>query len=119
MAGVAQALRDAAVTLEVRGRAVGRPLVASSGAFDGLAEAPPLGLAASICAAAAGAAVVTACGGRLGPKNGVTVADVLGALGGPQRPDTAASEGGTGTEDQATPTRAPLHGRARPDRMDP
>ena len=35
-------------------------------------------------AAAAGAAVVTACGDRLGPKHGVTPADVLAALGGPR-----------------------------------
>jgi anthranilate phosphoribosyltransferase len=89
LAGVAQALRDAARALRYDGDA---PLVASAGAFDGLAEAPPLGLAASVCAAAAGAAVVTACGTRLGPKNGVTVAEVLAALGGPARPTTAESE---------------------------
>jgi anthranilate phosphoribosyltransferase len=91
LAGVAQALRDRAVVLEPRGIDAGA-LVASAGAFDGVADAPPLGLAASVCAAAAGAPVVTACGGRLGPKHGITVAEVLGALGGPPRPTAAESE---------------------------
>lgn len=89
LAGVAQALRDRAPLLRAP---AGRPLVVSAGAFDGFADAPPLGLAASICAAAAGAAVVTACGGRLGPKHGVTAADVLAALGGPERPTPEQSE---------------------------
>jgi anthranilate phosphoribosyltransferase len=89
LAGVAQALRDRAVALHA---ATERPIVASTGAFDGIADAPPLGLAASVCAAAAGAAVVTACGGRLGPKHGVTPAEVLAALGGPARPTPAQSE---------------------------
>jgi anthranilate phosphoribosyltransferase len=89
LAGVAQALRDRAAVLTAP---AGRPLVVSCGAFDGIAEAPPLGLAASICAAAAGASVVTACGDRLGPKHGVTPADVLAALGGPPRPAPAQSE---------------------------
>ena len=53
---------------------------------------PWLGLAASICAAAGGAAVITACGDRLGPKHGVTPADVLAALGGPARPSAEQSE---------------------------
>jgi anthranilate phosphoribosyltransferase len=88
LAGVAQALRDRAPVL----RAPAGPLVASCGAFDGVAEAPPLGLAASACAAAAGAAVVTACGDRLGPKHGVTPVDVLAALGGPARPSAQQSE---------------------------
>jgi len=89
LAGVAQALRDRAPLLRPP---AGRPLVVSCGAFDGVAEAPPLGLAASACAAAAGAAVVTACGDRLGPKHGVTPADVLVALGGPARPSPEQSE---------------------------
>jgi anthranilate phosphoribosyltransferase len=37
-------------------------------------------------------AVVASCGGRLGPKHGITVAEVLGALGGPARPTPAESE---------------------------
>jgi anthranilate phosphoribosyltransferase len=90
LAGVAQALRDRAVVL--RRDASDRPLVATAGAFDGVADVPPLGLAASVCAAAAGAAVVTSCGTRLGPKHGITVADVLAALGGPARPTTDESE---------------------------
>jgi anthranilate phosphoribosyltransferase len=89
LAGVAQALRDLAPLLRAP---TGRPLVVSAGAFDGIADAPPLGLAASVCAAAAGAAVVTACGGRLGPKHGVTPAEVLAALGGPARPSPEVSE---------------------------
>jgi anthranilate phosphoribosyltransferase len=93
LAGVAQALRDRAAPLR-RAGADGpeRPLVASAGAFDGVADTPPLGLAAAVCAAAAGVAVVTSCGGRLGPKHGITVAEVLGALGGPARPAPAESE---------------------------
>jgi anthranilate phosphoribosyltransferase len=92
LAGVAQALRDRAAVLR-RPDGDGRPLVASAGAFDGVADAPPLGLAAAVCAAAAGPiAVVTACGGRLGPKHGITVAEVLAALGGPGRPSAAESE---------------------------
>jgi anthranilate phosphoribosyltransferase len=89
LAGVAQALRDRAAVLQAP---PGRPLVVSCGAFDGVAETPPLGLAASVCTAAAGAAVVTACGDRLGPKHGVTPADVLAALGGPARPSSEQSE---------------------------
>jgi anthranilate phosphoribosyltransferase len=89
LAGIVQALRDRAPVLQAP---AGRPLVVSCGAFDGVAEAPPLGLAASVCAAAAGAAVVTACGDRLGPKHGVTPADVLAALGGPARPSPEQSQ---------------------------
>jgi anthranilate phosphoribosyltransferase len=93
LAGVAQALRDRAVALTAGGAAHGRPLVACAGAFDGVADTPPLGLAAGICAAATGAvAVVESCGGRLGPKHGITVGDVLAALGGPARPAAADSE---------------------------
>jgi anthranilate phosphoribosyltransferase len=89
LAGMAQALRDRAATL----RGVGdRPLVCSAGAFDGVADAPPLSLAAAACAAGAGVAVAVGCGGRLGPKHGITVADVLAALGGPARPTIAESE---------------------------
>src|SRR3954451_7400095 len=79
LAGVAQALRDRAVALR-RPDGDDRPLVATAGASDGIAAAPPLGLAAAVCAAATGVAVVTSCGGRLGPKHGITVAEVLGAL---------------------------------------
>jgi anthranilate phosphoribosyltransferase len=90
LAGVAQALRDRAARL--RPPADGLPPLASAGAFDGVADAPALSLAATVAAAAAGAPVVTACGTRLGPKHGVTVADVLHALGGPARPTPEQSE---------------------------
>lgn len=90
LAGLTQALRDRAITL--RAPSVDRPLVCSAGAFDGIADAPPLSLAAALCAAGAGVSVVTSCGGRLGPKHGITVADVLHALGGPLRPTTEESE---------------------------
>jgi anthranilate phosphoribosyltransferase len=89
LAGVAQALRDRAAPLHAP---AGRPLLVSCGAFDGVADVPALGLAASVCAGAGGASVVTACGDRLGPKHGVTPADVLAALGGPARPTPAQSE---------------------------
>jgi len=88
LAGAAQALRDRCAPLEA---GPGAPLVLSAGAFDGLAEAPPLGIAAAACAAACGVRVVVACGDRLGPKNGVTAADVVAALGGPERPGAEAS----------------------------
>jgi anthranilate phosphoribosyltransferase len=84
LAGLTQALRDAApearATLE-------RPIVACAGAYDGVADAPHLSLAAGVLAAACGAGVVMHCGDTLGPKYGTTVADVLAALGGPARPD--------------------------------
>jgi anthranilate phosphoribosyltransferase len=83
LAGIARALREAAVHIEAD---VDRPLVACAGAYDGVAEAPHLSLAAAVVAAAAGAGVVVHCGDTLGPKRGVTVADVLAALGGPGRP---------------------------------
>ena len=83
LAGFAQALREAAEPLEA---AVDRPLVACSGAYDGVAEAPHLSLAAAALAAACGAGVVMHCGVRLGPKYGMTQGDVLAALGGPQTP---------------------------------
>lgn len=88
LAGIAQALRDRAAPLRTTGPA---PLV-SAGAFDGLAEAPALSLAAACTAAAAGVPTVVACGTRLGPKHGVTSADVLAALGGPERPTPEQSE---------------------------
>lgn len=87
LAGVAQALRDRAARLQAPA-----PPLASAGAFDGVADAPVLSLAASVCAAAAGVPTVTACGTRLGPKHGVTVAEVLAALGGPARPTPEQSE---------------------------
>jgi anthranilate phosphoribosyltransferase len=89
LAGLAQGLRDAAPTLRPP---PGLPLVASAGAYDGVGEAPHLSLAAGVVAAACGAGVVMHCGTTLGPKFGVTPADVLGALGGPQRPSPAESE---------------------------
>jgi anthranilate phosphoribosyltransferase len=88
LAGVAQALRDRAVPLHSDRGAV----LVSTGAFDGVAEAPALSLAAACTAAAAGTPTVVACGTRLGPKHGVTSADVLGALGGPDRPTPEQSE---------------------------
>jgi anthranilate phosphoribosyltransferase len=89
LAGMAQALRDRAAPLRPAGD---RPVVCSAGAFDGVADAPPLSLAAAACAAGAGVAVVVSCGGRLGPKHGITVADALAALGGPARPTVQESE---------------------------
>src|SRR5918999_1409158 len=83
LAGLAHALREAAVPMHAE---AGRPLVACAGAYDGVAEAPQLSLAAAVLAAAAGAGVVVHCGDTLGPKRGVTAADVLGALGGTVRP---------------------------------
>jgi anthranilate phosphoribosyltransferase len=91
LAGMTQALRDAARSVAPEAPPGGRPVVACAGAFDGMAEAPHLSLAAAILAAAAGARVVVHCGGTLGPKRGVTAADVLAALGGPARPQPAES----------------------------
>jgi len=103
LAGMAQALRDAARSVapdlpaggpRVSGGpalAAGRPVVACAGAFDGMSEAPHLSLAAALMAAAAGARVVVSCGATIGPKRGITPADVLAALGGPARPDPAQS----------------------------
>ncbi|MEA2297779.1 MAG: anthranilate phosphoribosyltransferase [Solirubrobacteraceae bacterium] len=88
LAGFAQALRDACRTCE---STTGRSLVACAGAYDGVADAPHLSLAAGVVAAAAGAGVVLHCGDTLGPKYGVTVADVLGALGGPAAPSARQS----------------------------
>ncbi len=83
LAGLAQGLRDAAPALRP---ATGRPLVACAGAYDGTSEGPHLGLAAAVLAAAAGAGIVTHCGDALGPKFGVTPAEVLDALRGNARP---------------------------------
>jgi len=82
LAGLAQALRDAAASTEPSGR---EP-VACAGAYDGVADSPQLSLATAALAAAAGAPCVVHCGGSLGPKYGTTPADVLAALGGPGRP---------------------------------
>jgi anthranilate phosphoribosyltransferase len=83
LAGIAEALRDAAVPICAAG---GRPLVACAGAYDGVADAPHLSVAAAVLAAAAGAGIVLHCGDTLGPKRGVTPAEVVHALGGPARP---------------------------------
>ena len=92
LAGMAQALRDAAQTVAVDPPARGDgPLVACAGAYDGMVDAPHLSLAAAILAAAAGARIVVHCGATLGPKRGTTPADVLAALGGPARPEPAES----------------------------
>jgi anthranilate phosphoribosyltransferase len=83
LAGFAQALRDVSQPLA---SASPRTLVACAGAYDGVADSPNLSLAAGVVAASAGAGIVLHCGDSLGPKHGTTVADVLGALGGPRRP---------------------------------
>jgi len=89
IAGLAAALREVAPRLHAR---TVRPLVACAGAYDGSCEAPALSLAAGIAAAAAGAGIVVHCGSRLGPKYGVTAAEVLGALGGDAEPSPQSSE---------------------------
>jgi anthranilate phosphoribosyltransferase len=89
LAGMAQALRDAARPLRV---CTERPLVSCGSAYDGSTGAPHLSVAAAALAAACGAGVVMHCGGTLGPKHGVTQADVLAALGALAVPDAAASE---------------------------
>ncbi len=91
LAGMAQALRDAARNVGADPPAGGGPLVACAGAYDGMVDAPHLSLAAAILAAAAGARVVVHCGSTIGPKKGTTPADVLAALGGPARPDIGES----------------------------
>ncbi len=96
LAGIAQALRDVVETPAPPGDLAVEPtppLVACAGAYDGTASSPQLGLAAALAAAACGARVVIHCGDRLGPKHGVTCAEVLEALGGPARPslDTSAA----------------------------
>jgi anthranilate phosphoribosyltransferase len=82
LAGLVQALRDAAVSREPGSV---RP-VATAGAYDGVADAPQLSLAAAAVSAACGAPCVVHCGESLGPKYGTSPADVLAALGGPRRP---------------------------------
>lgn len=91
LAGITQALRDAARAVAPDPPTGGRPIVACAGAFDGVTESPHLSLAAAVLAAAAGARVVVHCGSRIGPKRGTTPADVLVALGGPLRPKPAES----------------------------
>ncbi len=88
LAGFAQALRD---VWAPEPASCGRPLVACAGAYDGVADGVHLSLAAGVVAAAAGAGIVLHCGDTLGPKYGITVADVLGALGGPAVPSRRAS----------------------------
>jgi anthranilate phosphoribosyltransferase len=83
LAGMAQALRDAAPRIGVE---LDRPVVACAGAYDGVVDAQHLSLAAGVAAAACGAGVVIHCGDTLGPKYGTTSNDVLAALGGPARP---------------------------------
>ena len=90
LAGMAQALRDRVPSVAVDCR---RPLVACAGAYDGVASAPHLSLAAGVLSAACGAGVVMHCGDTLGPKYGSTVADVLHELGGPARPSLTDSAG--------------------------
>jgi anthranilate phosphoribosyltransferase len=87
LAGLVQALRDAALSREPCSVAP----VASAGAYDGVAESPQLSLAAAAVSAACGAPCVMHCGDTLGPKYGTTPADVLAALGGPRRPSLDAS----------------------------
>jgi len=92
LAGMAQALRDAAHSIDVDPPTpADGPLLACAGAYDGMVDAPHLSLAAAILAAAAGARVVVHCGSTLGPKRGTTPSDVLGSLGGPARPHPAES----------------------------
>src|SRR5205807_167114 len=88
LAGMTQALRDAAPPVRAE---LDRPVIACAGAYDGVAGAPHLSLAAGLLAAACGAGVVMHCGDTLGPKYGTTVADVLAALGGPARPSLSES----------------------------
>lgn len=89
LAGFAQAMRD---VRPVVAPVVGSPpLVSSAGSYDGVIESPSLSLAAALTSAGAGIRVVTHCGGLLGPKYGVTLLDVLAALGGPARPTVDAS----------------------------
>lgn len=87
LAGLAQALRDAALSRE----ACSVQPIACAGAYDGVTESPQLSLAAAAIAAACGAPCVLHCGDTLGPKYGTTPAAVLGALGGSARPSLAQS----------------------------
>jgi anthranilate phosphoribosyltransferase len=87
LAGLVQALRDAALSREPCSVSP----VATAGAYDGVAESPQLSLAAAAVCAACEAPCVIHCGDSLGPKYGTTPADVLAALGGPRRPSLEAS----------------------------
>lgn len=87
LAGLVQALRDAALSLEPSPVA---PVVCA-GAYDGVGESPQLSIAAAVLSSACGAPCVIHCGGTLGPKYGTTPADVMAALGGPPRPGLEAS----------------------------
>jgi anthranilate phosphoribosyltransferase len=87
LAGLVQALRDAALSREPGSVSP----VATAGAYDGVAESPQLSLAAAAVSAACGAPCVIHCGDSLGPKYGTTPADVLAALGGSRRPGLDAS----------------------------
>ena len=89
LAGMVSALRERATPLQAR---TTRPLVLAGGAYDGCVDAPALSLAAAIVAAGVGAGVVVHCGSTLGPKYGVTVADVAGVLGAPARPTAPEAE---------------------------
>lgn len=89
LAGMVQALRERAPLLEAR---TARTLVACAPAYDGCVEAPSLSIAAGVIAAAGGAGIVVHCGTPLGPKYGVTPAQVLAALGGPDEPTAEESE---------------------------
>jgi len=89
LAGFAQAVRGASRPLEAD--VGGRPLVACCGGYDGVVSAPHLSVAAAATAAACGVAVVMHCGPTLGPKRGVTQADVLARLGGPAAPSAEQS----------------------------
>jgi anthranilate phosphoribosyltransferase len=91
LAGMAQALRDAAAGVAADPPSGGGPVVACAGAFDGMVDAPHLSLAAAVLAAAGGARIVVHCGSTIGPKRGTTPADVMAALGGPARPQPAES----------------------------
>ncbi|PZS29731.1 MAG: hypothetical protein DLM61_12315 [Pseudonocardiales bacterium] len=89
LAGFAKAVRHASAPLEAD--VGGRPVVACCGGYDGVASAPHLSVAAAATAAACGAAIVMHCGSTLGPKRGVTQADVLAGLGGPATPSAEQS----------------------------
>ncbi len=86
LAGMTQALRDAAASVSAGPPSGDGPVIACAGAYDGMVDAPHLSLAAAVLAAAAGARIVVHCGSTLGPKRGTTPADVMAALGGLARP---------------------------------
>ena len=88
LAGLVQALRDAAVSRQPKAISA----VACAGSYDGVLGAPQLSLASAVLAAACGAPCLIHCGDTLGPKYGTNPADVLAALGGPARPGLDASQ---------------------------